>query len=92
MLNIAMSITPYLPLVAKRASVLHGSVLDANYPAKWVSFGCKSTPFLAAEAIERYLELEAWQIKEIKQAIKEADADDFVSDAQFAKIVRKYAG
>ena len=49
-------------------------------------------PFLAAEAIERYLELEAWQIKEIKQAIKEADADDFVSDAQFAKIVRKYAG
>ena len=43
MLNIAMSITPYLPLVAKRASVLHGSVLDANYPAKWVSFGCKTT-------------------------------------------------
>jgi hypothetical protein len=38
-----MSNTPYLPLVAKRASVLHGSVLDANYPAKWVSFGCKST-------------------------------------------------
>ena len=27
MLNIAMSITPYLPLFAKRASVLHGSVL-----------------------------------------------------------------
>ena len=51
-----------------------------------------SKPFLAAEAIERYLEVEAWQIKEIKQAIKEADADDFVSDAQFAKIVRKYAG
>ena len=38
-----MSITPYLPLVAKRASVLHGSVLDANHPAKWVSFGCNST-------------------------------------------------
>ena len=49
-------------------------------------------PFLAAEAIERYLEVEAWQIKEIKQAIKEADADDFVSDTEFAKIVRKYAG
>ena len=45
MLNIAMSITPYLPLVTKRASVLHGSVLDANYPAKWVSFGCKTTGF-----------------------------------------------
>jgi hypothetical protein len=43
MLNIAMSITPYLPLVAKRASVLHGSVLDANHLAKWVSFECKTT-------------------------------------------------
>ena len=30
MLNIAVSITPYLPLVAKQASVLHGSVLDAS--------------------------------------------------------------
>ena len=49
-------------------------------------------PFLAAEAIERYLEVEAWQIKEIKQAIKEADAGYFVSDTEFAKIVRKYAG
>jgi RHH-type transcriptional regulator, rel operon repressor / antitoxin RelB len=52
----------------------------------------RSKSFLAAEAIERYLEVEAWQIKEIKQAIKEADAGDFVSDAEFAKIVKKYAG
>jgi hypothetical protein len=27
----------------KRASVLHGSVLDANHLAKWVSFECKTT-------------------------------------------------
>ena len=52
----------------------------------------RSKSFLAAEAIERYLEIEAWQIKEIKQAIKEADAGDFVGDAEFAKIVKKYAG
>jgi predicted transcriptional regulator len=52
----------------------------------------RSKSFLAAEAIERYLEVEAWQIKEIKQAIKEADAGDFVSDSEFAKIVKKYAG
>ena len=52
----------------------------------------RSKSFLAAEAIERYLEVEAWQIKEIKRAIKEADAGDFVSDAEFAKIVKKYAG
>jgi hypothetical protein len=36
-------INQYLLLVAKQASVLHGSVLDANHPVKWVSFGCKST-------------------------------------------------
>ena len=52
----------------------------------------RSKSFLAAEAIERYLEAEAWQIKEIKQALKEADAGDFVSDTEFAKIVKKYAG
>jgi RHH-type transcriptional regulator, rel operon repressor / antitoxin RelB len=52
----------------------------------------RSESFLAAAAIERYLEVEAWQIKEIKQAIKEADAGDFVSDTEFAKVVKKYAG
>ena len=51
----------------------------------------RSKSFLAAEAIERYLEVEAWQIREIKQALKEADAGDFVSDAEFANIVKKYA-
>lgn len=51
----------------------------------------RSKSFLAAEAIERYLEVEAWQIREIKQALKEADAGDFVSDAELAKIVKKYA-
>jgi RHH-type rel operon transcriptional repressor/antitoxin RelB len=52
----------------------------------------RSKSFLAAEAIERYLEVEAWQIKEIKQGLKEADAGDFVSDEEFARIIKKYAG
>ena len=52
----------------------------------------RSKSFLAAEAIERYLESEDWQIKEIRQASKEADAGDFVSDADFARIVKRYAG
>jgi RHH-type transcriptional regulator, rel operon repressor / antitoxin RelB len=51
----------------------------------------RSKSFLAAEAIERYLEVEAWQIREIKQALKEADAGDFVSDAELADIVKKHA-
>ena len=51
----------------------------------------RSKSFLAAEAIERYLDVEAWQIREIKQALKEADAGDFVSDAELADIVKKHA-
>ena len=33
----------------------------------------RTKSFLAAEAIERYIELEAWQVNEIKAALKEAD-------------------
>ncbi|MEQ9909411.1 hypothetical protein ABRP70_16440 [Pectobacterium odoriferum] len=40
--------------------------------------GCTHS-FLAGQATEDYLAREAWQIAEIEQAIKEADADDFVS-------------
>ena len=51
----------------------------------------RSKSFLASEALERYLELEAWQIKEIKQALKEADAGEFASDKDLAKVIKKYA-
>ena len=34
----------------------------------------------------------AWQVKEIKAALKEADNQDFNSDKEFAKLVKKYAG
>ena len=52
----------------------------------------RSKSYLAAEAIERYLEVEAWQIKEIKQAVKEANIGDFVGDDEFKEITKKYAG
>lgn len=40
---------------------------------------------------EHCLELAAWQIKEIKQALKEADAGEFVPAEDIAKAVKKYA-
>jgi RHH-type rel operon transcriptional repressor/antitoxin RelB len=49
-----------------------------------------SKSFLASEALERYLELEAWQIKEIKLALKEAGAGEFASDKDLAKAIKKY--
>jgi len=47
---------------------------------------------LAAEAINRYLEIEAWQIGEIEQALAEANKGDFASDAQLTVLAAKYAG
>lgn len=52
----------------------------------------RSKSYLAGEAIRQYLELEVWQIGEIQQALKEADADDFASDDEVNAAVKKYAG
>ena len=52
----------------------------------------RSKSYLAGEAIRQYIDLEAWQVGEIQQAIKEADANDFASDAEIDAVVRKYAG
>ena len=52
----------------------------------------RSKSFLGSEAIRRYVDLEAWQIGEIQQAIQESDADDFASDAEVDAVVKKYAG
>ncbi len=51
----------------------------------------RSKSFLAAEAINRYLEIEVWQISEIELALAEADAGDFASDAQLELLATKYA-
>ncbi|WP_310453002.1 ribbon-helix-helix domain-containing protein [Sulfuritalea sp.] len=52
----------------------------------------RSKSYLAGEALRQYIDLEAWQIGEIQQALKEADANDFASDAEIDAVVRKYAG
>jgi predicted transcriptional regulator len=52
----------------------------------------RSKSYLAGEAIRQYLDLEAWQIGEIRQAIGEADAGDFASDDEVTAVVKKYAG
>lgn len=52
----------------------------------------RTKSYLAGEAIRQYLDLEAWQVGEIQQAIKEADAGDFASDDAVNAILRKHAG
>ena len=42
----------------------------------------RSRSFLAAEAIREYIELNEWQIGEVRQALKEADRGEFATDAE----------
>jgi len=50
----------------------------------------RSKSYLAAEAIRAYVEINEWQIAEVRAAIKEADAGDFADDKDVAKLVRKW--
>lgn len=52
----------------------------------------RSKSYLAGEALRKYIDLEAWQIGEIQQALQEADANDFASDEEVDAVVKKYAG
>mgnify|MGYP003120198400 FL=1 len=42
----------------------------------------RSKSFLASEAIREFIELNEWQVREIQQALKEADAGEFASDGE----------
>lgn len=49
----------------------------------------RSKSFLAAEAIRAFVETNEWQIREIRAALREADAEDFASDKDVAALSRK---
>ncbi len=50
----------------------------------------RTKSYLAAEAIRTYLDLNAWQVGEIKAALKEADAGDFASEGAVRAAMRKW--
>jgi predicted transcriptional regulator len=50
----------------------------------------RSKSFLAAEAIRFYVENNEWQIGETQAALNEADAGDFASDKDVAKLAKKW--
>jgi RHH-type transcriptional regulator, rel operon repressor / antitoxin RelB len=50
----------------------------------------RSRSFLAAEAIKAYVESNDWQVAEIHQAIKEADAGDFASQVELDAVANKW--
>ena len=50
----------------------------------------RSKSFLAAEAIREFIELNEWQIKEIQQAINEADQGKFASESEVEQTFAKW--
>jgi RHH-type transcriptional regulator, rel operon repressor / antitoxin RelB len=50
----------------------------------------RSKSFLAAQAIREFVEINEWQIAEIRAAMSEADAGDFAADAEVAALAAKW--
>ena len=50
----------------------------------------RSKSFLATEALRDFIELNEWQVQEIKDAVKEADKGDFASDSKVKKTFSKW--
>jgi RHH-type rel operon transcriptional repressor/antitoxin RelB len=51
----------------------------------------RTKSYVAAEAIRAYVELNEWQITEIKAALKEADAGDFASEKEVQAVMKKWS-
>jgi predicted transcriptional regulator len=50
----------------------------------------RSRNWIAAKAIQDYVELNAWQIQRIKEGIAEADRGEFATDEEVEAVFRKY--
>ncbi|MBN8934116.1 CopG family ribbon-helix-helix protein [Bosea beijingensis] len=50
----------------------------------------RSRNWIAAKAIQDYVELNAWQIQRIKEGIAEADRGEFATDEEVAAVFNKY--
>lgn len=49
----------------------------------------RSKSFLAAEAISKYLEIQEWQMNEIKKGLAEADAGELIDHSRIVKYWEK---
>jgi len=50
----------------------------------------RSRSFLAAEAVRGFIDINEWQISEVRKALKEADAGDFATEKEVAARARKW--
>ncbi len=50
----------------------------------------RTKSFLAVQALQEFVEREAWQVAEIKQALVEADAGEFATEEELAALDGKW--
>jgi len=50
----------------------------------------RTKSFLTIDALTHYVEREAWQVRDIHEGIKEADAGEFATDDQVKDVFAKY--
>lgn len=50
----------------------------------------RTKSYVAAEAIRAYIDLNEWQIAEIKAGLKEANAGDFAAPAEVQAVMKKW--
>lgn len=50
----------------------------------------RTKSFLAVQALQDFIDREAWQVAEIKQALCEADAGDFSTDEEMQELNNKW--
>lgn len=51
----------------------------------------KSRNFLAVQAMQDFIEREAWQVEEIQVAIQQADAGNFATDEEVSTFFNKWS-
>ena len=50
----------------------------------------RSKSYLAAEAIREFIELNEWQLREIEQAVQEANNGEFATEQSIKKVLKKW--
>ncbi len=58
--------------------------------SKLASATHRSSSFLAGQAIHDFIELNEWQIQELQEAVKEADAGDFANNKEIEDVFDKW--
>lgn len=50
----------------------------------------RSKSYLAVEAIREFIELNEWQLREIEQAVQEANNGEFATEQAIKKVLKKW--